>query len=227
MSGLAVVIGLAISAVFADDFIEFLKEPAEKRSENFQLQFIEPFENFVTYFRVALLGGLIVAMPVILYHALRFIGPGLRGDERKWLYGTVLGATGLFLLGVAFAYFVALPPALGFLLNFNDDLATPNLRIGAYIDFVTRLLFWTGVCFETPIVIMYLAKFRVVTARQLLEWWRLAIVGAALIAAIVTPTVDPVTMSLVMAPIIVLYFVGIGLAFLVQPRVRSAVMNGQ
>ena len=107
---------------------------------------------------------------------------------------------------------------MDFLLNFNNDLAQPNIRIGSYIDFVTRLLFWTGVVFETPLVIMYLARFRVVRGGQLLRWWRYAIVGAAVIAAIVTPTVDPVTMSLVMAPIVVLYFVGIGLAFIVQPK---------
>jgi sec-independent protein translocase protein TatC len=218
MSALGVVIGLAISAVFADDFIRFLEEPAKAKREGFQLQFIEPFENFVTYFRVSLLGGLILGMPMILYHTLRFVGPGLHGSERRWLYGTVVGASALFLMGVAFAYYVALPPALDFLLNFNEDLAQPNIRIGSYIDFVTRLLFWTGVSFETPLVVMYLARFGIVRARQLLAWWRFAFVGAFVIAAIVTPTIDPVTQSLVAGPIIVLYFLGIGLAVIVQPR---------
>jgi sec-independent protein translocase protein TatC len=218
MSAIGVIIGFAISAVFADDFIRFLKEPAEQRNEDFQLQFIEPFENFMVYFRVSMLGGLVLGMPFIVYHTLRFIAPGLRGNERLWLYGTVIGATGLFLMGVAFAYYVALPPALDFLLNFNDDLAQPNIRIGSYIDFVTRLMLWTGVSFETPIVVMFLARFRIVTWRQLLQWWRLAIVGAFLIAAIVTPTIDPVTQSLVAGPIIVLYFVGVALAVLVRPR---------
>jgi sec-independent protein translocase protein TatC len=218
MSALGVVVGLVISAVFADDIIKFLIQPAEERRPDFHLVFIEPFENFVTYFRVSLLGGLILGMPVILYHVLRFVGPGLRENERKWLYGTVVGASALFLMGVAFAYYVALPPAMDFLLNFNDDIAQPNIRVGSYIDFVTRLLFWTGVSFETPLVIMYLARFGVVRARQLLAWWRFAFVGAFIVAAIVTPTIDPVTQSLVAGPIIVLYFLGIGLAVLVQPR---------
>jgi sec-independent protein translocase protein TatC len=135
-----------------------------------------------------------------------------------WLWGTVFGATALFLAGVAFAYYIALPPAMDFLLNFNTDLASPNIRISSYIDFVTRLLFWTGVCFEIPIVVMYLARFGIVRAAQLLRWWRYAIVLIAVVAAIVTPTVDPVTMSLVMAPMVVLYFLGIILAFIVQPR---------
>jgi sec-independent protein translocase protein TatC len=215
---LAVVIGLSITAVFAHDIIKFLEEPAKDRSPLFEPQFIEPFENFVVYFKVAMLGGLVLGMPVIVFQVLRFVSPALRGRERLWLWGTVAGAFGLFLLGVAFAYFVALPPALDFLLNFNNDLATPNIRIGSYIDFVTRLLFWTGVTFQIPIVVMYLARFSIVRAEQLVRWWRYAIVAIAVVAAIVTPTIDPVTMSLVMAPMIVLYFLGIVLAFIVQPR---------
>ncbi len=219
ISALAVVAGLAVSAYFGEDIINFLKEPAEKRVDNIQLQFIEPFELFVTYFRVALLGGLVIALPFIVFEALGFVTPGLKPGERKWLYGTAIGATGLFLGGVAFAYYVALPPALGFLLNFgNGDLAQPNIRIGSYIDFVTRLLFWTGVSFETPVVVMFLARFGIVRAGQLVRWWRLAVVAAFVVAAVVTPTIDPVTQSLVAGPIIVLYFVGIVLALFVQPR---------
>jgi sec-independent protein translocase protein TatC len=157
-------------------------------------------------------------MPVIVWQVLGFLSPGLRGRERTWLWGTALGAGGLFLTGVLCAYYVALPPALDFLLNFGDDYAEPTIRIGSYMDFVTRLLFWTGVSFEMPIVIMYLARFRVVTTTQLIHWWRLAFVGAFIIAAIVTPSIDPVTQTLVAGPIIILYIIGIGLAFLVQPR---------
>jgi sec-independent protein translocase protein TatC len=215
---LSIVVGLAVSAYFTGDFIDFLKKPAEKKVENFQLVFLDPFENFATYFKVALLGSLILAMPVILYQVLRFVSPGLKPGERRWLYGTVAGATLLFLSGVAFAYYLALPPALDFLLNFQSDLARPSIRVGAYIDFVTRLLFWTGVAFETPIVIMFLARFRVVNARQLIGWWRVAIVVAFVIAAIVTPSIDPITQTVVAGPIIALYFVGIILALFVQPR---------
>jgi sec-independent protein translocase protein TatC len=147
------------------------------------------------------------------------VAPGLRPGERRWLYGTVVGAFALFLTGVAFAYYVALPPALDFLLDFGGgDLAEPNIRVGSYVDFVTRLLFWTGVAFETPLIVMYLARFGIVTAGQLLRWWRYAIVGAFVGAAVVTPTIDPVTQSIVAGPIIVLYFLGIILAVFVQPR---------
>ena len=216
VSAAFVVVGLGVSVFFGGDIIDFLKEPAEKRNEDFRLQFIEPFELFVTYFRVSLLGGLILGMPVILYQALRFVSPGLHPSERRWMYGTVVGATALFLAGVAFAYYVALPPSLDFLLGFGDgELAEPNIRVGSYIDFVTRLLFWTGVSFQTPLVVMYLARFGIVTTGQLIRWWRFAIVAAFVIAAIVTPTWDPVTQTLVAGPIIVLYFLGIGLSAIV------------
>ena len=219
ISAAFVVIGLGVSVFFGNDIIDFLKKPAEARSENFELQFIEPLELFVTYFRVSLLGGLILGMPMIVYQGLRFVSPGLDPNERRWLFVTVAGTFVLFLGGVAFAYYIALPPALGFLLDFGGgDIAEPNIRVGSYVDFVTRLLFWTGVSFQTPLVVMYLARFGIVSARQLLRWWRFAIIGAFVIAAIVTPTIDPVTQSLVAGPIIVLYFLGVILAVFVQPR---------
>jgi sec-independent protein translocase protein TatC len=218
VSVVAVVIGIVISAYFGGDLIEFLKQPGEDRREGFELQFIEPFENFAAYFRVSLMGGLTLAMPVIVYQVIRFLAPGLRAGERRWLWGTALGAGLFFVAGVAFAYYIALPPALDFLLNFETDVAKPSIRVGAYIDFVTRLLFWSGVSFETPIVIMFLARFRIVNWRQLLQWWRLALVGSFVVAAVITPSIDPVTQTLVAGPIIVLYVIGMVLAFLVQPR---------
>ncbi|MDA1010506.1 MAG: twin-arginine translocase subunit TatC, partial [Chloroflexi bacterium] len=102
------------------------------------------------------------------------------------------------------------------LLTFGDSFAEADWRIGNYIDFVVRILLVMGFVFETPLVVMGLAKFGVVTARQLLRWWRFAIVLAFVIAAIATPTIDPVTQTLVGGPIIVLYFVGIGLAWIVR-----------
>ncbi len=219
VSALTVVIGLGVTFFFRDEIIEFLKKPAETSGRGeLDLQFIELFEPFVTFFRVSLLGGLILGMPMIVYQGLRFVSPGLNPNERRWLYATVAGTFLLFLSGVAFAYYIALPPALGFLLDFGGDIAEPDIRLSNYVDFVTRLLFWTGVTFQTPLIVMYLARFGIVSAGQLLRWWRFAIVAAFIIAAIVTPTIDPVTQSLVAGPIIVLYFLGIALAVFVQPR---------
>jgi len=102
------------------------------------------------------------------------------------------------------------------MLTFGDEFAEPELRIGSYINFVTRMMLVLGLVFETPLVVMGLAKFRVVSAGQLIRRWRFAVVGSFLVSAIVTPTIDPVTQSLVAGPMIILYFVGAGLAWLVR-----------
>ncbi|MEE8346596.1 MAG: twin-arginine translocase subunit TatC [Dehalococcoidia bacterium] len=223
ISAVVIVIGLGVSFFFGGEIIEFLKRPAEARGRGeLELQFIEPFELFVTFFRVSLLGGLIMGMPMMVYQGLRFVSPGLSGNERRWLYATVLGTFALFLGGVAFAYYVALPPALDFLLDFGGgDIAKADIRVSSYVDFVTRLLFWTGVAFQTPLIVMYLSRFGIVTPGQLLRWWRFAIVAAFVVAAIVTPTIDPVTQSLVAGPIIVLYFLGIILGVIVRRKPKN------
>src|ERR1700687_4985974 len=114
----AVVVGLGISALFATRIIVFLEQPAKDQAPAaFQFQFIEPFELFSTYLKVSFFGGLALGMPFIIYHTLRFIAPGLKGDERRWLYGGTLSASALFVAGVAFAYFVALPPTMHFFVN--------------------------------------------------------------------------------------------------------------
>ncbi|MQC48322.1 MAG: twin-arginine translocase subunit TatC [Chloroflexi bacterium] len=215
---LAVVVGMSIFFVPAFGFaaIEFLLQPARSAIPDFRPQFIEPMENIVAYFRVALLGGITVAMPMVVYQTLRFVTPALTPQEKRWVFPIVLGASLSFAGGLAFGFWVVLPFTMEFLLTFGDSFAEADWRIGNYIDFVVRILLVMGFVFETPLVVMGLAKFGVVTARQLLRWWRFAIVLAFVIAAIATPTIDPVTQTLVGGPIIVLYFVGIGLAWIVR-----------
>jgi len=120
----------------------------------------------------------------------------------------------LFLGGVAFTWFVMLPTAIPFLSNFLG--ITTQIRPANYFDFITRLMFWIGICFEMPLIVMFLAKLGFVSAKQLAGGWRYAIVGMAILAAAVTPTVDPVNMGLVMAPLMALYLVSILLAAIVR-----------
>jgi sec-independent protein translocase protein TatC len=197
-------------------FMDVLLEPGRQAVPDFQLQFIEPMENVFVYFRMAFLGGITVAMPMVVYHLLRFITPALTRNEKRWIFPIVFGGTFAFVTGLAFAYFVVIPLAFGFLLSFGTEFAEPNLRIDRYMSFVVRLLLVLGIVFQTPLLILALAKFRVVTWRKLIGWWRYAVVVAFVIAAIATPTIDPVTQTLVAGPIIILYGVGIGLAWLVQ-----------
>jgi sec-independent protein translocase protein TatC len=137
----------------------------------------------------------------------------LKRKEQIWLLVMVPFAAVLFAAGVAFTWFVMLPTAIPFLSNFMG--ITTQVRPENYFEFVTQIMFWIGVCFEMPLIIMFLAKLKFVTARQLAAGWRYAIVVMAIVAAAVTPTVDPVNMGLVMAPLMGLYIISIVLAALV------------
>jgi sec-independent protein translocase protein TatC len=195
--------------------LQWLKEPAEGRVENFNLVFTQPLEYWSTFFGVALMVGLAMAMPVIVYQILAFVGPGLTRQEKKWLYPIVFGASAMFILGCLFAYYVEAPPALNFLLD-GGDVAEPFISVKSYVSFMTRLMMVTGIVFELPLVVMGLAKIGVVRSGTLLRFWRYAFVGAFVASAVVTPSIDPITQSLVAIPMIVLYFFGILLAKLVE-----------
>jgi sec-independent protein translocase protein TatC len=208
-------LGLIAGAFLANPTLRWMKEPAEGKVENFELIFTQPLEYWTTFFRVMLLLAITFAMPIIVWQILAFVGPGLTRNEKKWAYPIVLGASFMFVLGCAFAYYIELPPALNFLLD-SGGIAEPFISVKYYVDFVTRLMLVTGLVFETPFLVMGLAKVGLVTSRKLLSWWRFAIVGAFIISAIVTPSIDPVTQALVAVPMIVLYFVGIVMAKFVE-----------
>lgn len=180
------------------------------------LQSIEITENVGVFMRVALLSGFILALPFILYQVVRFVLPALKKKEARGLLLAIPAATLLFLAGVAFSFFIMLPKALPFLTDFLGVTTTP--RLSSYINFVTSLLFWSGVSFEAPLVILILARLGLVTAGALARQWRVAVVVIAVVAAFVTPTVDAVTMGLMMLPLLALYVLSVLLAWAVQPR---------
>lgn len=211
----AVGLGLIVGIFVANPVLHWMKMPAEGRIEDFDLVFIQPLEYWQTFFRVMLMVAITLAMPVIIWQFLSFVGPGLTRNEKKWAYPIVAGASLLFVVGCAFAYYLELPPALNFLLD-GRGVAVPMISVRSYVDFVTRLMLVTGLVFQTPLIVMALAKVGVVTSTKLLSYWRFAIVGAFIIAAIVTPSIDPVTQTLVAVPMIVLYFVGIFMARMVE-----------
>ncbi len=168
------------------------------------------------YMKVALVVGLILAMPVIVYQVIMFVAPGLTRQERRYLFVLLPWIMLSFLVGLAFAYFIFLPPALQFLFSFGSTIAKPQIRVGSYVDFVSSLLFWIGVVFEMPLVIFFLAKIGVVTPQALARWRKPAWVIAFVVAAVITPTFDPVNQTIVAVPVILLYEVGILLARLAR-----------
>lgn len=200
-----------ISFSFAGEILDFLSGPIGGIEA---LQAIEVTESIGAFMRVSLLSGFAIAFPYILMEVFAFVHPGLKRRERILILIAVPIAAMLFLAGLAFAFFVMLPAALPFLMGFLGIKTIP--RPSNYIRFVTNLMFWIGIAFQFPLLIYALAAVGIVKAKSLISGWRFAIVGIAILAAMVTPTVDPVNMALVMAPMTVLYFLGIGLASIAQ-----------
>jgi sec-independent protein translocase protein TatC len=177
-----------------------------------EIQVVGPTEGIATYFRVALLIGLVFATPVILHEALAFVLPGLHRHERRYLLLMLPGAAVAFATGLAFGALVVLPRTINFLAAFLAGTAAANWTLGSYIAFVTNLLLVVGLTFETPLVVFLLAKLGILTPAFMAHYRRHAIVVMALGAAVLTPTPDPFTMFLVLIPMIVLYELGMILA---------------
>ncbi|MEJ2560620.1 MAG: twin-arginine translocase subunit TatC [Anaerolineae bacterium] len=206
-ASIALLITTAISFIFADRLVEILSIPIGGRQA---LEAIDVTENMGVFMRVSLISGMVLAMPVIVYQFIRFIVPGLTREERRYLWFVVPSASLLFLLGVAFAYFVMLPVAVPFLIGFLNIPTRP--RPSTYFGFISRLMFWIGASFETPLILAFLARLGIITPQFLKQNRKYAIVIIALIAAAITPTVDPVNMLLVMAPLLILYEFGVFLS---------------
>lgn len=204
----ALALTTALSFTFVHQILEFLSRPLEGGLDS--LVAIEVTEPIGTVMRVSLLTGFAVAFPYIAFELWMFIAPGVSRRARVGGLLAIPIATLFFLGGMAFAYFVMLPAALPFLLNFMGIATIP--RPSSYITFTTSLMFWIGVAFEFPLVIFILASMKLVKAKALQDQWRLAVVIMAVAAALITPTVDPVNMSLVMGPMIILYLFSILLA---------------
>jgi sec-independent protein translocase protein TatC len=206
---IGLVICVILSFFFTPQIIQFLATPIDGLQN---LQAIEVTENASTFMRVALLSGFIIAFPWILTQLMIFILPGLTPKEKKWVFTTIPFATILFLAGAAFAFFILLPPALEVLINFLG--VTSTIRIKSYFDFVTNIVFWIGISFELPLFMYILARLKIISAKMLLKGWRIAILAIAFLAAVITPTVDPVNMAIFMVPLFVLYLLSIILASL-------------
>ncbi|HET7771352.1 MAG TPA: twin-arginine translocase subunit TatC [Chloroflexota bacterium] len=170
------------------------------------LQAISPTEQVFAYFKVTLVLALILAMPIIVHEIWKYVAPGLTRQERKWIVAILPGATLLFTAGVSFAYFGLLPPALGFLLEFGTVRINPT--VDSYISFFWRLTVAIGLVFQLPLLLFVLAKLKIVNPKMLGSIRRYVVVGAFIVAAIVTPTPDPFNQILVVVPILVLYEVG-------------------
>jgi sec-independent protein translocase protein TatC len=206
---IALAIGVGISFYFSEKLMEYLAVPAGGLQK---LQAIGVTEELGVFMRVALMSGIAIMLPYVAFEIWLFAAPGLKPRERKMGLAGIPLATGLFLSGIAFTFFVLLPTALPFLGNFTD--IAEFWTASEYFGFITGLMLWIGLFFEFPLVVYILTSIGLVKPKLLLQQWRIAVVLIAVIAAAITPTIDPVTMGLTMLPMIFLYFISIGLSYI-------------
>lgn len=216
------VIAVAVTTVFSFVFYQQIFELLLRPAQGVNLIFVEVTEMIGTVMRVCLATGVIIAVPYLTFEVVGFVTPALTRKERKYVYLALPWVGLMFAAGVAFGYFVLLPPALNFLLTFGSEIATPQIKIGNYISVVTRLLLAIGLVFELPVVTTLLARLGIVTSRWMAARRKVFIIGAFILAAAITPTIDPINQSLVAVPLIVLFEMSIWLARIVEPAKKKA-----
>jgi sec-independent protein translocase protein TatC len=201
-------VGLGIALYFTDRIMLFLQKPLDKLGS--KPVFLSPTEYFWTYMKVAMIAGLFVAMPVVLWNVWAFVAPGLHKHERKYAAPFVLVGSLLFLLGGAFALLVVVPFAIQFLVHFGVEKgAQPMISIASYMDFIIKFTLAFGIVFELPVVITLLSMLGIVTPQFLSKNRKYAILINFIIAAVLTPTPDVINQSLMAGPLCILYELGI------------------
>jgi sec-independent protein translocase protein TatC len=210
ISVLALIVAFAVTYTFHGTLIDILEAPLPADQKD-QLKTFSPTEPFFTILKVSFWAAVIASVPVWSYQLYAFVIPAVANQSRKIMLIVVAGVSSLFLAGVAFGYFIVLPVALNFLLDFGAGTFDTQLRAGEYFSFATTLLLGAGLIFEVPVAMLALARMGVVTAEMYRKQWRVAIVAIAAIAAIL-PGGDPFSMFLLMIPQLILYQVGIWLA---------------
>jgi len=218
------VIAVAVASVIAFIFYEWIFYILKLPTEGLNLIYIEMTEMLGTIMKVCLIAGIILAMPYLVYHGIMFVSPALTPKEKKYVYFILPWIALMFTGGVVFSYFVLIPPATRFLVSFGSGIASPEIRVGNYISVVARLLLAIGIVFEMPVITTFLARLGVLKPKWLSDHRKTAIIFAFILAAIITPTFDPINQSLVAIPLIILYEMSIWLARLVykKPPVEAA-----
>jgi sec-independent protein translocase protein TatC len=214
----AVATGAAWS--FGEDLFRMLLAPAIAAlgPDGGKLQAISPAEIFFTYLKVALLAGFVLTLPVFFWQIWAFVAPGLYPSEKRVALPFVLVASLLFVAGAVFAHQLVFPAVFSFFASYRSDFVDPAWTMREVFSMTTQLILAFGVCFEMPVLVFFLAMSGIVTPRQLLGWTKYAVLAAFVVAAVLTPTPDAVTQTLLAGPLIALYLLGIGLAWLFGAR---------
>ena len=212
-------VGFGLTLYFRTAVIHWLLAPAHGRlSLTGQPVFTGPTEMLSLTIHLAIAGGVVAALPVLVYHVARFCSPWMNKQQRRFVAIFLPAGFVCFLAGSAFAYFVLLPTGLGYLLQFGTDVAVPMIRISEYMDLALAMLFWLGVVFELPLGMFLAAKLRIVGYQRFKRLRRYVPMAAFFFSAIITPSFDAVNSTLVAVPLILLYEVGVFLAWVARPK---------
>lgn len=222
----ALLVGCGTCFCFANNIYSLLSRPLtnalHQHGVSDKLVYTNPVDPFNLYIRLALLGGLFLASPYILWQLWMFVSPALYRNEKKYVWPSVFLASALFAAGGYFAYAVAFPAALKFLVLYGSQF-TPMVTINEYWDLAMSIIAAVGLAFELPVVLLVLSMFGIVTPRFLWRQLRYAVLVTAVVAAAIVPTSDMVSIFIVWIPLIGLYVLSIGLSWLVQvKKQRSA-----
>ena len=202
---------------FWQEILAFISAPLKLAlPDNSSIIFKEVTEPFFTAMKVAFIAGLLVSMPVVFWQFWLFVAPGLYDDEKKFVLPFVLSATVMFFLGAAFCYYFVLPTGLRFLIAFGGELFLAMPSIGEFVGFFSKLVFAFGLSFELPVVTFFLAKIGLITDASLKGFFRYAVVGIFIFAAVMTPP-DIFSQIMLAAPLVLLYVLSIYIAKLVNP----------
>ncbi|NJL89299.1 MAG: twin-arginine translocase subunit TatC [Coleofasciculaceae cyanobacterium SM2_1_6] len=171
---------------------------------------LAPGEYFFVSFKVAGYSGLVLSSPFLLYQIIQFVLPGLTRKERRLIGPVVIGSSVLFLVGLVFAYIALIPAALNFFINYGENVVEQLWSIDRYFEFVLSLMFCTGIAFQIPIIQVLLALLGIVSSAKMFSGWKYVLLGATILGAVLTPSTDPLTQSLLSGAVIALYLGGIG-----------------
>ena len=208
----ATLICIIFSFLVIKPLIQFLEVPAK----NIHLLQLSPGEFLFVAIKVAGYCGLIIALPYIMYQVILFISPGLTEKEKSLIFPALLGSGMLFFLGLFFSWWVLVPAAISFFIKFGADIVEPIWSINKYFDFVLLLMSSTALAFQLPILQFILGSLGIITTQKMLSNWRLVVISSAILSAVITPSTDPLTMSLLSISIIFLFFIGTGLTFMTE-----------
>ncbi len=219
-AALAVIAGMMIVLAFYEPVLRFIRQPydnvCERRPDlvsNCDFFTLGPLEGFNARLRISLYGGLILALPVVLWQIWRFVVPALHAKEKRYAIPFVLSSVVFFVVGGFFAYYT-LDKGLEWLISWSGSDVQQAFQISKYVSFVGLMMAAFGIGFEFPVLLVFLQLVGVLRPRQLVEGWRVAIMVIVVLAAVITPSGDPVTLALLSVPLVLFYFIAILIGYL-------------